>query len=82
MKQALAVRGFKGGTRENTEWSQWVRSEKERLSVVMECHGIEWGDKGTHDRHLPVLDYKKEQRAKGVGDLETVKVKKESQMEE
>lgn len=82
MKQALAVRGFKGGTRENTEWSQWVRSEKERLSVVMECYGIEWGDKGTHDRHLPVLDYKKEQRAKGVGDLETVKVKKESQMEE
>ncbi len=45
MKQALAVRGFKGGTRENIEWSQWVRSEKERLSVVMECHGIEWGTK-------------------------------------
>lgn len=40
------------------------------------------GDKGTHDKHLSVLDYKKEQRAKGVGDLETVKVKKESQMEE
>lgn len=56
MKQALAVRGFKGGTRENTEWSQWVRSEKERLSVVMECHGIEWGNKGTHDKHLSVLD--------------------------
>ena len=56
MKQALAVRGFKGGTRENIEWSQWVRSEKEQLAAVMERHGIEWEDKGTHDKHLSVLD--------------------------
>ena len=41
-----------------------MRSEKEQLSLVMERHGIEWEDKGTHDKHLSVLDYKKEQRAK------------------
>ena len=81
LKQALAAQGFKGGTRGDTEWSQWVRSEKEQLSAVMERHGIEWEDKGTHDKHLSVLDYKKEQRAKEITALETVKAEKESQVE-
>ena len=66
LKQALAAQGFKGGTRGDTEWSQWVRSEKEQLAAVMERHGIEWEDKGTHDKHLSVLDYKK--GAEGQGD--------------
>ena len=69
LKQALAAQGFQGGTRGDTEWSQWVRSEKEQLSLVMERHGIEWEDKGTHDKHLSVLDYKKEQRAKEIAAL-------------
>ena len=81
LKQALAAQGFKGGSRGDTEWSQWVRSEKEQLSLVMERHGIEWEDKGTHDKHLSVLDYKKEQRAKEIAVLETVKAEKESQVE-
>ena len=81
LKQALAAQGFKGGTRGDTEWSQWVRSEKEQLSAVMERHGIEWEDKGTHDKHLSVLDYKKGQRAKEIAALETVKAEKESQVE-
>ena len=81
LKQALAAQGFKGGTRGDTEWSQWVRSEKEQLSAVMERHGIEWEDKGTHDKHLSVLDYKKEQRVKEVADLEVVKAEKEEQVE-
>ena len=81
LKQALAAQGFKGGTRGDTEWSQWVRSEKEWLSLVMERHGIEWEDKGTHDKHLSVLDYKKEQRAKEIAVLETIKTEKESQVE-
>ena len=81
LKQALAAQGFKGGTRGDTEWSQWVRSEKERLSLVMERNGIEWEDKGTHDKHLSVLDYKKEQRAKEIAVLETAKAEKESQVE-
>ena len=41
LKQALAAQGFSGGTRGDTEWNQWVRSEKECLSKVMERHGIE-----------------------------------------
>ena len=81
LKQALAAQGFKGGTRGDTEWSQWVRSEKEQLSNLMERHGIEWEDKGTHDKHLSVLDYKKGQRAKEIAALETVKAEKESQVE-
>ena len=81
LKQALAAQGFKGGTRGDTEWSQWVRSEKEQLSLVMERNGIEWEDKGTHDKHLSVLDYKKEQRAKEIAVLETAKAEKESLVE-
>lgn len=59
LKQALAAQGFKGGTRSDTEWNQWVRSEKVGLAAKMERHGIEWEQKGTHDKHLSVLDYKK-----------------------
>ena len=81
LKQALAAQGFHGGTRGDTEWNQWVRSEKEQLALVMERHGIEWEDKGTHDKHLSVLDYKKEQRAKEVAALETVMAEKENQVE-
>ena len=58
-----------------------MRSEKEQLALVMERHGIEWEDKGTHDKHLSVLDYKKEQRAKEVSALETVMAEKENQVE-
>ena len=82
LKQALAAQGFTGGTRGDTEWSQWVRSEKEQLSAVMERHGIEWEDKGTHDKHLSVLDFKKEQRAKEIAELEAVKAKKQGQVEQ
>ena len=82
LKQALAAQGFKGGTRGDTEWSQWVRSEKEQLAAVMERHGIEWEDKGTHDKHLSVMDYKKEQRAKEIAELEAVKAKKQGQVEQ
>ena len=58
LKQALAAQGFKGGTRGDTEWNQWVRAEKSALAFVMERHGIEWEHKGTHEKHLSVLDYK------------------------
>ena len=32
LKQALAAQGFKGGTRGDTEWNQWVSAEKIRFS--------------------------------------------------
>jgi len=70
LKQALAAQGFTGGTRGDTEWNQWVRSEKEQLSQVMERHGIEWEQLGTHDEHLNVVAYKKEQRAKEIAALD------------
>ena len=41
LKQALAAQGYIGGSRGDTEWKQWVESEKEQLSQVMEHHGIE-----------------------------------------
>jgi len=70
LKQALAAQGFIGGTRGDTEWSQWVKSEKNQLSQVMERNGIEWEQLGTHDEHLSVMDYKKVQRSKEVAALE------------
>lgn len=63
LKQALAAQGFKGGTRGDTEWNQWVSAEKSALAFVMERHGIEWEHKGMHEKHLSVLDYKKQERA-------------------
>ena len=70
LKQALAAQGFKGGSRGDTEWSQWVQSEKENLAAVMGRHGIEWEHKGTHEKHLSVFDYKKQEREKEVIQLE------------
>ena len=69
LKQALAAQGFKGGTRGDTEWNQWVSAEKSALAFVMERHGIEWEHKGTHEKHLSVLDYKKQEREKEVAAL-------------
>ncbi len=70
LKQALAQLGFKGGTRKETEWNQWVNSEKEQLAEVMERHGMEWEHLGTHEEHLSVLEYKKQERSKEVTELE------------
>ena len=70
LKQALANQGFKGGTRGDTEWNQWVSSEKEALAVVIERHSVEWKRKGTHEKHLSVLDYKKQEREKELTELE------------
>ena len=69
LKQALSALGFKGGTRRETELNQWVAYEKEQLAAVMLEHGIEWGKKGTHEKHLSVLDFEKKERAKEVAEL-------------
>ncbi len=70
LKKALAELGFKGGTRSETERNQWVAAEKEQLSAIMLQHGIEWEKKGTHEKHLSVLDFEKKERAKEVAELE------------
>ena len=70
LKQALANQGFKGNGRGDTEWNRWILSEKKVLAQIMERHGIEWEQKGTHEQHLSVLDYKKQERAKEVAELD------------
>lgn len=79
LKQALAAQGFKGGTRGDTEWNQWVSAEKSALAFVMERHGIKWEHKGTHEKHLSVLDYKKQERT---AELEQLGTKIEEQQTE
>ena len=73
LKQALSALGFKGGTRRETELNQWVAAEKEQLATIMQEHGIEWEKKGTHEKHLSVLDFEKKERAKEVAELEARK---------
>ncbi len=70
MKGALERLGFTGGTRGNTELTQWQDSEKEKLAEIMLQLGIEWEKKSTHREHQTVLDYKKEMRAEEVAQLE------------
>ena len=79
LKQALAAQGFKGGTRGDTEWNQWVSAEKSALAFVMEQHGIEWEHKGTHEKHLSVLDYKKQEREKEITVLDNKLAEKQDE---
>ena len=81
LKQALAAQGFKGGSRSETEWNQWVQSEKKQLAAVMERYGIEWEQKGTHEKHLSVLDYKKQQRTEEIERLENKITDKQTEFE-
>ena len=59
LKSALAAEGFTGGTRGATELNQWIASEKQELATVMERYGVEWLQKGTHEKHLSVLEFEK-----------------------
>ena len=82
LKQALAQLGFKGGTLSATEWNQWAQSEKQVLAEIMQEHGIEWEQLGTHEEHLSVLDYKKQERAKEVRALDTTIAEKQTRIDE
>lgn len=70
LKQALKAQGFEGSNRQETEWSLWMESEKQRLSEVMEQHGIQWIKLGTHRKHLSVLNFEKQEREKEVQQLD------------
>lgn len=70
LKGALGEQGFKGGARGETEWNQWIASEKQELSKVMERYGVQWKQLGTHNKHLSVLDFEKKERQKEVAQLE------------
>ena len=71
LKKALEAIGFAGGTKSHTELNQWIEAEKQVLASIMARHDIEWEQKGTHEEHLSVLDYKKQERSKEVAALET-----------
>lgn len=67
LKGALSEQGFKGGTRGMTEWNE---AEKQELSKVMGHYGVQWKQLGTHNKHLSVLDFEKQERQKEVAELE------------
>ena len=81
LKQALTALGFKGGTRRETELNQWVSAEKQQLAAIMLEHGIEWEQKGTHEKHLSVLNYKKQQRTEEIERLESKITDKQTEFE-
>ena len=70
LKGALSEQGFKGGARGMTEWNEWIEAEKQELSKVMGRHGVQWKQLGTHNKHLSVLDFEKQEWQKEVAELE------------
>ena len=73
LKQALKSLGFQGGNKHDTELNQWINHEKEVLAEIAMQHGIEWKQKGTHEEHLDVYNFKKKERKKEVHELEQEK---------
>ena len=73
MKGALKQQGFNGAGRSDTELNQWRDSEKEVLSKIMLEHGIKWEQKGTHEKHKSVSEFK---RDKLIEDVEKLQEKK------
>ena len=71
LKGALKQQGFVGSGRNNTERAQWAESEKEALSKIMLEHGVEWEQKGTHEKHKTVSQFK---RDKLIEEVETLEV--------
>ena len=81
LKSALAAEGFTGGTRGATEWNQWIAVEKQAMAMVMGRYGVKWLQKGTHEKHLSVLDFEKQERAKEVAELDSQKQEKNSEVD-
>ena len=69
LNKALEKQGFSAKTNLETPAKQWTDFEKQRLAEVMRKRGIEWEQLGTHNEHLSVLDFKKQERAKEVAVL-------------
>lgn len=59
-----------------------MESEKKQLAIVMERYEIQWEQLGTHEEHLSVLDYKKQERTKEVRALDTTIAEKQTQVDE
>ena len=70
LSKALEQQGFKSEGKLNTCSKLWIDSEKQVIADIMKTLDIEWEQKGTHNEHLSVLDYKKKERKKEVVALE------------
>ena len=53
--------------------NQWIKHEKEVLAEIAKQHGIECDQKGTHEGHLDVYNFKKKERKKEAQALEQEK---------
>lgn len=62
--------GFIGEGKFNTSCKLWIDTEKQLLSELMLSRGIGWEQLDTHNEHLSVLDFKKQERSKEVARLE------------
>ncbi len=70
LTKALEQQGVIAKGQLDTSSKLWVDSEKQQLAEVMKQYDIEWEQLGTHNPHLSVLDYKKQERAKEIMRLE------------
>jgi len=70
LKGALKQQGFIGTGRNDTERAQWAESEKEVLSKIMLERGVEWDQKGTHEKHKTVSHFKRDKLIEEVESLE------------
>lgn len=70
LTKALEQQGFIAKGKFDTSSKLWIDSEKEKLSEIMARYGIEWKKLGTHNNHLSVLDFKKQERKKEIVRLE------------
>lgn len=71
LNKALEQQGFSAKTNLETPAKMWTDSEKQQLAEIMLKRGIEWEQLGTHNEHLSVLDFKKQERAKEVKHLDS-----------
>lgn len=67
--------------RSATEWNLWVQRDKQVLADIMQEHGIEWEQLGTHEEHLSVLEHKQQERSKEVKELDSAIAQKRNEVE-
>ncbi len=70
LTKALEQQGFIAKGKFDTSSKLWIDSEKEKLAEIMKRYGIEWKKLGTHNNHLSVLNFKKQERKKEILRLE------------
>lgn len=70
LSKALEQQGFVAKGQFETSSKLWVDNEKQQLAEIMKQYDIEWEQLGTHNPHLTVLDYKRQERTKEITRLE------------